>query len=45
MEYLEYRRCFEEHVFIMELLKNVQEICKIQAVIYFEEKTNFTKIL
>ena len=27
----------------MELLKNVQEICKFQAVICFEEKANLKK--
>ena len=40
---MEYISCFEEHVFIMELLKNVQEICKFPAVICFEEKTNLKK--
>ena len=37
---MEYISCFKEHIFIMELLKNVQEICKFEAVICFEEKTN-----
>ena len=36
-------KLFRGAFFIIELLKNVQQICKSQAVIYFDEKTPLKK--
>ena len=36
-------KLFQGAFFIIELLKNVQQICKSQAVICFEEKTHLKK--